>query len=159
MMGMRGRLLATLVAIGAGLGTTAWGDPAETYGPAFGRNRYATAIRNPSAAAGAADVDDYVSVLRAGEKLSVRVAAARKSELKPRLELIGPDGEPAEVAVKSTRGGRSAALRRFLVPATGRWTVRVTGADGTEGDYLVAFDVQETGPIVLRRQRVGNDQP
>lgn len=149
-------LAASIVAALAGLGRGE--DPAafvRPRGPAFGQNRYATRIEGVD---GVPDVDDYVTGLRKGETLSVMVAAARHSPLRPKLVLLDPAGNDATPPLKTSRVGTFAAFRSFVIPETGRWTVRISGGS-TEGDYTASFAVKPTRPVVLRRQHLGNDQP
>ncbi len=149
-------LAASLVAALAGFGRSEDASPVvPPRGPAFGQNRYATRIESPDAVP---DVDDYVTALRQGEALSVTVSAARHSPLRPTLVLLDPDGNDATPPLKTSRIGTFAVFRGFVIPRTGRWTVRV-GGGSTEGDYTVAFSVKATRPLVIRRQHLGNDQP
>jgi hypothetical protein len=126
-------LVAALVLLSA---STVFAGPPD---PPFGTNRCRSSIL---AAGTAPDVDDYVAPLLAGEKLSVAVRADGASTLLPRLALVGPDGvevSPSPAVVVGA--GKSAAIRSFAVPATGRWTVRISGASGTEGAYVAAFKI------------------
>src|SRR5882724_3397508 len=107
-------------------------DAAPRFGPRFGQNSYTTAIQ---ADGGVPDVDDYVESLQRGETLSVSVAAVRHSHLQPHIELIGPDGEIAKPKFRTSKSGGAVQFKSFPVRLSGRWTVRVTGAGSTEGDY------------------------
>lgn len=124
-------------------------------GPAFGQNRYAAAIASTG---GEPDIDDYVSALREGETVSVTVQA-RRSGLRPRLALLDPSGHDVTPALRRPGSRSTVSFRNFVVPATGRWTVRVSGSDGTEGAYQVAFAVKPIPAVTLRRQHLGDDQP
>ena len=150
-------LAAALVAAAAGSAfaapEAAWVEPR---GPAFGQNRYTAVIQSDD---GIPDVDDYVSGLREGEVVSVAVMASRGSTLQPRLELIDPDGVRSTPAVRAARASRNAQFNGFHVTKSGRWTVRVSGANSTTGGYTVAFLVKPTGPVVFLHQQLGEDQP
>jgi len=121
-------------------------------GPAFGNNRYRTEIRT---ARELPDVDDYVAPLLAGERLTVVVVADRKSDLRPTLTLIGPDGSPIAVAVKSRKKGRMVFIKDLEVTGTGEWTARVSGDEGTEGLYTIRFKVKSAPPVRFKKQRLG----
>ncbi len=129
---------------------------AAPHGPAVGNNRYSTEIRD---ARGAADTDDYVARLLAGERLSVVVTATRKSELRPAITLVRPDGSTLDVAAKGRHGGRSVVLRNVAADATGPWTVRVSGEGGTQGAYTVTFKIRPAQPLHVRRQDLGGGAP
>jgi hypothetical protein len=126
----------------------------EPVGPAFGNNSYAATIADTG---GRADTDDYVASLAAGEKLTVRVTAPKGSSLVPALTLVAPDGTeiaPPAANVVSSNGGRSLALRGYAVPTTGRWAVRVAGAQGTQGAYVVTFAVTAARSLSVRHATV-----
>lgn len=124
----------------------------EAQGPGFGRTKYRAAIR--PVVPGEVDVDEYVQGLMIGERLQVTVTVASRSDLRPELTLIGPDGLPRTVGVKVGKGGRKLAFRApYAVDQTGNWVVRIAGADGSEGDYQVAFKVSGVAKLNLQRQR------
>jgi hypothetical protein len=131
-------------------------NPIPLHGPAIGNNRYQASIQSVD---GVPDVDDYVGEMLPGESLSASVVAVKKSKLRPRLTLIGPDGAPVAVAVKIANSGTSAQFKGFLIPSTGPWAVRVSGAGGTEGDYAVTFSVKTTRPQTVHAHQLGDDQP
>ncbi len=130
-------------------------------GPELGANRYASAIQ--PVLVGETDVDEFVGGLIAGEKLTVTLAAASRSELLPGLEIVDPDGNVVEITdprmLRVTRSGRSVSLRNFLIPAgqTGLWTVRVFGTtpegetESTTGEYKISFRQRRQRPLRLRR--------
>lgn len=125
-------------------------------GPGMGTNRYAAEILDHD---GAADTDDYVSALRVGEQLTATVSVPRKSTLVPRLQVLDPDGADVTPALRVTAGGKTLQFRSFKATRTGRWTVRVSGFNGTQGAYGVAFAVRAVRPLTLRHQHLGNDEP
>jgi hypothetical protein len=128
----------------------------RNFGPAIGDNKYQTKIESSG---GVADADDYVGQLLAGDVLSASVTAAKRSKLRPQLELVGPDGVAVAVPGRRARGGNGVQFRHFAVPVSGAWTVRVTGASGTQGEYVVAFAVKAAPPQTVKAQRLGEDQP
>jgi hypothetical protein len=130
-------------------------SPIRLRGPAIGNNRYQSTI---SSVDGTPDVDDYVGEMLPGETLSASVVAVKKSKLRPRLALIGPDGAPVNIAVKVPKSGTSAQFKGFVIPTTGPWTVRVSGAGGTQGDYAVTFAVKTTRPQTVHGHQLGDDQ-
>lgn len=125
------------------------------HGAPFGNNRYHTELRS----GGTPDVDDYVSGLVAGEVLSVSVTADRGTELLPTLALIDPEGTDRTPVLKSARGGAALSFKKFAVDRTGRWTVRIAGANGTFGNYTVRFGVKPAPPVRLKRNAVGGEEP
>ncbi len=136
---------AVVLALAAFAAPARGGDP---YGPPFGSGRYEASIaRNCSDP----DADDYVAHLLKGEKVSVSLKVAKGSALMPRLTLVGPGGSEIAPAVAERSGGKSLALRGFVVPETGRWAVRVTGRDATEGAYAVEFGVARAADLRLRK--------
>jgi hypothetical protein len=129
---------------------------APARGPAIGDTRYHTKIQNDGVVA---DVDDYVGLLLQGDSLTASVSAAKRSKLLPRMELVGPDGAVVPLATRPSRGGAGAQIRHFVAPTSGRWTVRISGANGTQGDYVVTFSVKPAPPQTLRARRLGEDEP
>lgn len=130
----------------------------DARGPGFGRTKYRAAIR--AVEPGEQDVDDYAQSLLVGERLVVSVASVGRSELRPELIVLGPDGVERIPAVKTAKGGRKLAFRRPLeIDSTGRWTVRVRGADATEGDYQIAFKVTGGPRLKLKRQTPTDTSP
>ena len=107
-------------------------------GPEFGSNGYHTELVPRG---GVPDADDYVAALAAGETLTVAVAASARSALRPVLRLVDPGGAEIDPGARVRSDGRGVSLRRFAVPATGVWTVRVAGEGGTQGAYDVRFGV------------------
>ncbi len=129
---------------------------AAPHGPAFGANRYTAGIQSIG---GVADTDDYVAPLIAGERLNVTVAAAKRSSLEPRLTLVAPNGLESQPEVVRKRGGSLVQLRSFVVPETGVWSVRVAGADRTEGAYSIVFKLKSAPTIKLKKQELGGAAP
>jgi hypothetical protein len=121
-------------------------------GPAFGNNRIHASI---DTVGGAADTDDYVAEVASGETIDVAVAASKKSALHPDVRLIDPTGADRTPALKSPKSRKSASFRKFAADVSGRWTVRIAGADGTEGAYDAAFAIHPARDLVLKRQAVG----
>jgi hypothetical protein len=131
------------------LAAAASASRADPHGPPFGANRYAASIARVCAEP---DTDDYVAALVAGERLTVTVLASGGSALRPALTLVGPDGsEFAPSSLKVSRNGKSATLRSWPVPKSGRWAVRVAGAGGTEGCYTIAFAIGAAPPVSARK--------
>ncbi|MCE9638465.1 MAG: FG-GAP-like repeat-containing protein [Planctomycetes bacterium] len=130
------------------LTTIATAFAADPQGPAFGGNRFAAAITSTEMRP---DSDDYVSRMIEGERITVTVKAAKGSPLVPGLSLIAPDGaviDEALLGAKLTAGG--IMMKRFEIPRTGRWTVRVTGKKGTSGAYTIAFQTA-AAPTIVRK--------
>lgn len=128
----------------------------DAFGPPFGANRYTTSIADVD---GAADVDDYVSSLLAGEAITITVAANKGSALRPTLSLVDPDGNAVTPPVIEKKGGIQVQLKSFAVPATGRWAVRVGGKDGTQGAYTVTFAVKGVKAKPVKNQVLGGAAP
>ncbi len=144
--------IATGVLLLAGLAGA--GETAGPLGPVFGNNGYRTEIRDE----GAADTDDYVGPLAAGEMLTVEVRTA-DSGLRPALALFDPTGAERTPALKEARDGRAVAFRRFTADRTGRWVVRVLGREDTEGAYEVRFRVAPPRGPRTRRHLLGGGAP
>ena len=113
-------------------------------GVEFGKSKISTSIKH---VAGQTDTDMYVAPLIAGEVLSVKVAAAKKSLLRPTVAVVDPDGNALAaglLTVKTSKKGNKVSLKKFVVPRTGVWGVRVGGADGTQGEYVVSTKIKGT---------------
>jgi hypothetical protein len=144
-------LLLAVIALASLAPAALAGDVA---GPEFGNNAYAASIADANARA---DTDDYVASLAAGERLAVRVTAAKGSSLVPALALIAPDGTeivPPASALVASSGGKSLALRGYVIPTTGRWAVRVAGAQGTQGAYVVSFTIAAARAVSVRHATI-----
>ena len=128
----------------------------DVFGPPFGANKYSTSIAGSN---GVADEDDYAASLVAGEALSVSVSANRGSALLPLVELIDPDGAISAPAVVEAKAGAKVTLKAFAIAKTGRWGVRVTGKNGTEGSYTVLFAVKAAKPKVTLGIHLGGADP
>jgi hypothetical protein len=150
-------VVALALAAGGARGVAA-DDPefVPPHGPRMGQNRYTAEIKDHD---GEADVDDYVTALRAGEQLTAGITVPHRSGLVARFQLLDPDGADVTPGLRVTGGGKGLQFRGFKVPRTGRWTVRVSGTAGTQGTYGVAFSVRALRPLTFRRQHLGNDQP
>ena len=140
---------AVAVAAFAAFAATFAAAAAEPRGPVFGNNAYEGEIRDD----GGPDADAFVGPLLAGERLSVSVAAARGSPLRPVLALLDPAGEDRTPLLRTAGGGVS--FRSFIADVPGRWTVRVAGAGDTEGGYAVRFRVRSGGPASRRSRPPG----
>jgi len=141
--------------LGVLAGTAAAGETAGPRGPVFGNNGYRSEIRDE----GAADTDDFVGPLAAGETLAVEVRAAKEGDLRPALALFDPAGADRTPAVKESRDGRVVGFRRFVADRTGRWVVRVLGREDTEGAYEVRFRVGPPRGPRAGRVLLGGDAP
>ena len=135
---------AVAVAAFAAFAATFAAAAAEPRGPVFGNNAYEGEIRDD----GGPDADAFVGPLLAGERLSVSVAAARGSPLRPVLALLDPAGEDRTPLLRTAGGGVS--FRSFIADVPGRWTVRVAGAGDTEGGYAVRFRVRSRRTAIRR---------
>jgi len=147
---MRGWMAAGMVAILAA--AAAAGEPR---GPIFGNNAYLGEIRGE----GAPDEDDFVGPLQAGERLSVEVAAAKGGVLLPSLAVLDPAGADRTPPLRSDPSGRRMSIPSLVADRTGRWVVRISGRDGSEGGYLVRFRVRPARPAVLRRRFEAAPEP
>ncbi|MCE9638126.1 MAG: hypothetical protein K8T90_20685 [Planctomycetes bacterium] len=137
--------LVTALAAGAAAGTPR--------GPAFGSNRYKTEITLAN------DVDDYVTPLIAGEKLTLAVAADRSSDLFPNVTVLDPDGTDRTPALSVKKGGAAVSFRSLVIDKTGPWVVRLAGDHGTTGTYTAKFQVKGAPAVVLRKQTIGGADP
>jgi hypothetical protein len=94
----------------------------------------------------AGDVDPFTADLLPGEKVSVNVLAPKGSGLAPVVALVDPEGSVRPVRVRVSEGGRRVAISRWRVDMAGKWTLRISGASGTEGDYRATFSVSGGPP-------------
>ncbi len=139
----------TLAALGA--------SPAhagETRGPAFGTNRYTASITDTGTER---DCDDYVGLLAAGERVSLTLSVPKGSDLRPTLEVLGPDGALRTVTLRAKKAGRVLTVRDFVADTSGDFTVRVQGAAGTQGAYTLSFRTPAAPPRVKARVAPGGE--
>jgi hypothetical protein len=146
------RAAAAIAAISVLAAAQAWAGPPR--GPPFGNNRYTTTI---DPVAQTPDEDDYVAALVRGESLSVTVSA--DGDLFPTLRLVDPGGSVINPGAAPRKHGREVLLRRFAVDSTGRWTVRVGGADSSQGRYTVKFKVGPPRSVRLAKRQLGGEEP
>src|SRR6185295_16967907 len=88
--------------------------------------------------------------------------AAKGSALLPALSLVDPAGVATLLtppAVSETKKGKVVALKKLLITSDGRWTVRVSGKDHTEGAYTVKFAVGAAKARKLTKQHLGGMDP
>jgi len=151
------RSASSMIVLAAAAALAGDGPPVRP-GPAFGGNRVASTI---DPVGRDADVDDYVAALAKGERLSVTVAAAAKSTLRPTIELVDPSGAVIDPGAKPRRGGRSRVLAHYVVSATGAWTVRVGATHGPSeaGDYVATFKIDSPRPWRSGKRTLGGDAP
>jgi hypothetical protein len=109
------------------------------------------AIQADIAASG--DVDSYLIEAHAGARLDVKLSVKRTSPLRVDAELIGPDGGSVDAPFEST--GSKLRLRRFDVPESGRYELRVSGRDGTSGAYSVSAKVKGSASVGLKGLEIG----
>ncbi len=107
------------------------------------------------------DTDDFSAVLARGESFSAKVQVGKKSALRLDVGVFDPDGvdRTAEVGLKVKKDGVRVQFKPFTADRTGRWTVRVAGRDGTEGDYSAKFAVRPGASLSLKNQRLGGSDP
>jgi Zn-dependent metalloprotease len=113
-------------------GTIAFPAPATSVAPA-GSLVYSTQKTGIIGLGG--DADEFTILVEAGQTLGV-VLTATDAALRPAVQLL--DGANATVATATAAGaGKPAVIQPILVPVTGTYTVRVTGAASTVGAYTV----------------------
>ncbi len=93
----------------------------------------------------AADIDDYVVELDAGQTLTVEVVG----EIPAVVTLVGPDG--STLATSSAAGGETAVLQAVPVAAAGEYTIQVQSGDGSIG----GFELLATLNAQAEEERVG----
>lgn len=123
-------------------------------GPNFGTTKYRTSLIT---VANAPDVDDYVAPMIAGESLSVTVTADKGSLALPQLIVIDPTGANVTPTVKSPKSGKSVSFKGLAIGTTGRWTVRISGRDGSQGAYTVRFQTKAAKSVRFAKQALGGD--
>ena len=78
----------------------------------------------------------------AGTELQIQVKAAAGSLLHPFMaSLEGPEGEADLDAASRKTSAKKDQVKKLLLPDLGTWTLVVTGADGTTGDYAGTLKV------------------
>ena len=150
-------LSAGLLAVGGRSGTAGTAVPELRTGPQIGNVTYRAEIRTT---AEGEDEDTYSGRLARGERLTIKVVSPFQSGLYPAVELLGPDGLPRDVPLRSTRLGKVLEIRSFEVPETGRWTFRIAPILRTYGRYLVKFALRRAPPatVKVRADAVGQDE-
>ncbi len=88
-----------------------------------------------SAVTPAGDVDTFVFDAFQGATLSALLAPRKGSAFVPGLELVDPEGNLLDLSPFLTRKRTKLLLKNFPFPATGRYALRVRGADGSTGAY------------------------
>lgn len=137
---------------------------ADAVGPEFGQTKFRASINHPSFTE---DVDVYVANVSAGESFTVTVVATGKgNELRPILELFGPDRRPVDLTgfTKVKGKGKAFQIKKFVADESGRWSVRVRGAAGedeqlTRGDYQVSFKIGKAAAFDSGNQTIGGSDP
>ncbi|MCE9635873.1 MAG: IPT/TIG domain-containing protein [Planctomycetes bacterium] len=125
----------------------------DAFGPDLGNVQYRGELKYGPAGY---DTDEFSSRLARGERLSARIVSPFQSPLFPTLELVGPDGTVRSVDVRSRGYGKRLEFDGFVVPETGRWTVRVGSILQTQGKYAITFAIRAAPPA---RIAVGPDEP
>ncbi|MCE9635874.1 MAG: FG-GAP-like repeat-containing protein [Planctomycetes bacterium] len=150
-------LTAALLALGAAAAAAAGDGQATPVGPVIGNNKYRATI------APVDDSDDYTGRFLRGETVTVSVVAQKAGKtppsLKPLLVLVDPDGGVQSADLITSKNGLTATFRNYVINKSGLWAARVSGRDGSTGDYLVSFKVKPLKAQVLRKQHVGDAQP
>jgi len=125
----------------------------ELVGAEFGSGKISSSIASLT---DRSDVDDYSAVLMPGEKLSVKVSAAKKSDVRLDVVIVDPNGVDRTSAgvVKDKKDGAKVQIKSVPIDVIGRWTVLISGRDGTEGDYQAAFKIGAAKPIKIKKQPI-----
>jgi IPT/TIG domain len=100
----------------------------------------------------AADVDTYVFDAVAGEKLTVKVTADKKSDLIPGLEIRDPDGNLIDPGTTLKAKKNKVTLKKLLLAKSGRYALVVTATTGAGGDYVMKTDVQLPEKLSFKAQ-------
>jgi len=87
------------------------------------------------ATAPAGDTDSFTLAIDAGENLTL-VASAPSSALRPTVELLDLSSNVIATA-SAAAAGQDAVIQSFAIPASGTYTLRVSGAAGTTGSYTL----------------------
>lgn len=121
-------------------------------GPNFGTTKYRTSLVT---VANTPDVDDYVAPMIAGESLSVTVTADKGSLVLPQVVVLDPSGNDVTPTLKSPKSGKLVSFKGLAIGTTGRWTVRISGRDGTQGAYTVRFQTKAAKSVRFTKQALG----
>ncbi|MCI0587266.1 MAG: hypothetical protein L0323_10545, partial [Planctomycetes bacterium] len=107
--------------------------------------RAPAALRTETMAGSVAAPDSAVEVpflAIAGARLSGKVLSGG-SGLDPTVALLGPEGTPVSLQGHTTSNPPvSVTLAAVPLPATGPYMLRVTGADGTTGDFTAKLKIR-----------------
>lgn len=147
--------VAALAFLAAAFGPYAASARADE-GPPFGTNRVNAVLADVD---GEPDVDDYVAPLLKGEALSVAVSATGKSKLLPAVQVLDPAGQDRTPELKVLKSGKSISFSGLAVGSTGRWTVRITGANATQGAYGASFKVKAAPRFGTKSGLLGDGAP
>jgi hypothetical protein len=82
----------------------------------------------------------------AGSELRLSVKATDHTDLEPEILLYDPDDVRVDLVgyLKHSEGSSKSKLRKFAMPATGRYTIVLRGFSGTTGSYLLKLKAEHT---------------
>ncbi len=146
------------VALSIAAATTGRADVEEA--PVLAAQRFSAAIVNHPQGP---DIDSYEELFVAGERITIMVSAPSSSALQPKLTLIAPGGTVLEqgdgLPTRITRRGASVSVRNLTLTESGRFVVRVSGVNDTEGAYTLMVRARPPRPVRVRSTPLGDTEP
>jgi len=132
----------------------------DGFGPEFGSNKITSEL---SSLTERPDVDRYVADLMDGETLSVTVSSAKKSAAHFTVIVTDPYGvdrtDEGKVKAKISKKSAKVQVKGVRIDKTGRWTVRISSIDDTEGGYQAAFKIASSPKYKAKKQALGGEAP
>jgi hypothetical protein len=122
-----------------------------TLAPAIPGNRLEDHIPVMDSFDSAQDVGIYPIFAAAGEIITIGVSPAEGSLVRPRIEVISPDGQiVARADSTSSRASGDALIPIFQAETEGVYQAFVTSEDGSTGDYIVGYGRGSTWREMMR---------
>lgn len=104
----------------------------------------------------ASDFSRYSFYALAGEVVTIGLAPAEDSSLRPSLEVFGPDGSlVANATARTSDAVGKALVRNLVIPEEGAYLLIVTGEDGSFGGYSIGYGYGQS----YREHYAGQPEP
>lgn len=129
--------------------TPVYGPP--TIGPAANDQRLEALRPVRGALDSPSDFSRFSLQASRGDRLTIGVSPVDNSTLQPKVEVFGPEGNLIISARGVTSGDDGRAFAPLVtIPASGVYTVIVTGENDSFGDYTLSYGL---GPVLVERYR------
>jgi sugar lactone lactonase YvrE len=93
--------------------------------------------------------DTFVFDALEGSLFDASAAGDKVSGLFPRLALFDPAGGEMDLTGRKSEKGAKAAVKKVLLPATGRYALVVSASPGTSGGYVIKTKVKTPKPAAI----------